>query len=147
MDYKLSCCECQAFLLFFYVGPTPSMEPNTGLKLVTSRSRPELRSRVRCLTDWATQAPLFETLYSCWLHKIWIFFQPQCVSTILIFMRLESSLILHLIYCLFYWLQFCFWSSTLNVAHDNMCPFISSKSRDILVACDRCFFSKKSSQS
>ena len=34
-----------------------NMEPNVGFKLTTLRSRPELTSRVRCLTDGATQAP------------------------------------------------------------------------------------------
>ena len=28
-----------------------SVEPNTGLNLMTLRSEPELKSRVRCLTD------------------------------------------------------------------------------------------------
>lgn len=36
----------------------PSVEPNAGLQLTTLRSRAELRSRVGCLADWATQAPL-----------------------------------------------------------------------------------------
>ena len=41
------------------------MEPNMGLELMTLRSRPELRSRprVRCLTDWATQAPRLPSLF------------------------------------------------------------------------------------
>ena len=30
-----------------------------GLDLITLRSWPELKSRVRCLTDWVTQAPWF----------------------------------------------------------------------------------------
>ena len=37
--------------LFFYVGPTPSMEPSAGLELPTLRSRPELKSRVRHVTN------------------------------------------------------------------------------------------------
>ena len=37
------------------------MEPNAGAELITLSSRPELRWRVRCLTDWATQVP--HTLY------------------------------------------------------------------------------------
>lgn len=37
-------------------GFTLSMEPDTGLSLRTLRSWPELKSRVRCLTDWTTQA-------------------------------------------------------------------------------------------
>ena len=44
-------------IFFFSVGITPTMEPNMGLELITLRSRPELRSRVGCLTYWATQAP------------------------------------------------------------------------------------------
>ena len=32
-----------------------SMEPNVGLELMTLKSRPGLRSSVRCLTDWDTQ--------------------------------------------------------------------------------------------
>ena len=38
-------------VIFFKVGSTPSTEPNMGLELTTLRSRPELRSRVSCLTD------------------------------------------------------------------------------------------------
>uniref|UniRef100_M3XMW7 Uncharacterized protein n=1 Tax=Mustela putorius furo TaxID=9669 RepID=M3XMW7_MUSPF len=33
------------------VSSTPSMEPHMGLELTTLRSRPKVRSRVRCLTD------------------------------------------------------------------------------------------------
>ena len=36
----------------------PSAEPNVWLELMNLRSRPELRSRIRHLTDPATQAPL-----------------------------------------------------------------------------------------
>ena len=36
----------------------PKTEPKAGLELTTLRSRPELRPRVGCSTDWATQAPL-----------------------------------------------------------------------------------------
>ena len=36
---------------FFLVVFTSCAEPNVGLELMTLRSRPELRSRVRCLTD------------------------------------------------------------------------------------------------
>ena len=32
-------------------------QPNMGLKLMTLRSWPKLKSRVRCLTYWATQTP------------------------------------------------------------------------------------------
>ena len=35
----------------------PNMGSNTERELTTLRSRPELRPRVSCLTDWATQAP------------------------------------------------------------------------------------------
>ena len=35
----------------------PSTETNVGLDLTTPRSTPELISRVRRLTDWATQVP------------------------------------------------------------------------------------------
>ena len=34
-----------------------SREPNSGLNLMTLRSRPEPKSRVRCLTGAATQVP------------------------------------------------------------------------------------------
>ena len=40
-----------------------NVEPSAGLDLMTLRSWPEWKSRVRCLTDWATHAPLY-----------WIFF-------------------------------------------------------------------------
>ena len=36
---------------------TVSPGPDVGLSLTTMRLWPELKSRVRCLTDWATQAP------------------------------------------------------------------------------------------
>ena len=35
-----------------------SVEPSMGLSHMTPRSWPEPKSRIRCLTDWATQAPL-----------------------------------------------------------------------------------------
>ena len=35
-----------------------SVDRNMGLELMTLRSRPEVRSRVWRLMDWATQAPL-----------------------------------------------------------------------------------------
>ena len=34
-----------------------SMEPDVGLDLMTLRSGTEVKSRVRCLTSWATQVP------------------------------------------------------------------------------------------
>ena len=33
------------------LGSTLGVEPNAGLELMTLRSRPELRSRARCLTN------------------------------------------------------------------------------------------------
>ena len=47
------------FLLFwlFLVGSTPSVELCAGPECSTLRSRPELRSRVRHSTNWATQVP------------------------------------------------------------------------------------------
>ena len=36
----------------------PSAQPDMGLDFMTLRSRPEPKSRVRCLTDGATQVPL-----------------------------------------------------------------------------------------
>ena len=38
-------------------GPTPSAEPDTGLHLMTLRSRPEPKSRVGRETDGAAQEP------------------------------------------------------------------------------------------
>ena len=38
-----------------------SMEPDTGLDLMTLRSRPELTPRVRRSTDYATQVPCLTT--------------------------------------------------------------------------------------
>ena len=35
----------------------PSVEPSMGPKLTTLRSRPELRLRVGCSVNWATQSP------------------------------------------------------------------------------------------
>ena len=34
-------------------------EPDLRLNLMTMRSEPKPKSRVRCLTDWATQVPLY----------------------------------------------------------------------------------------
>ena len=72
------------FFFFFFpkVGSTPSVEPNTGLELTTLRSRPELRSRVRPLTDRAIQAPPgpFEsqTTSSAFWHQL---FPPTTTSS------------------------------------------------------------------
>ena len=45
----------------------PTAEPNTGLSLTTLRSWRELKSRVRCSTDWATQVPpLWSPLLKNW---------------------------------------------------------------------------------
>ena len=38
-------------LLFFKAGSTPSLEPEVELELTALRSRPEVRSRVRHLTE------------------------------------------------------------------------------------------------
>ena len=46
------------FCFVFWADSTSTVEPNTGPELMILRSRLEPRSRVRCLTDWATQAPL-----------------------------------------------------------------------------------------
>ena len=45
-----------AYALYFplKVASTPSMELSVGLELTTLRSRPDLRSRIRCFTEWAT---------------------------------------------------------------------------------------------
>jgi len=42
-----------------WAGSTPSTEPDVGLDLTALRSWPEQKSRIGCLIDWATQAPLF----------------------------------------------------------------------------------------
>ena len=60
---------------FFQVGFMPSTEPNTRLdltNLIIKQSRPELRSRIRCLTNWATQAP----------RNISIFFIHKTITTV-----------------------------------------------------------------
>ena len=50
-----------------------STEPDVGLYLKTPRSWPELKPRVRCLTNWATQVPLkiifLSNLYTQWGFK------------------------------------------------------------------------------
>ena len=48
-----------------------NMEPNIGLDLMTLRSCPEPKSRVRCLTDGATQASLNSDVFLIY------FFQNQ----------------------------------------------------------------------
>ena len=45
----------------------PSVDLDTGLELMTLRSRPELRSGVGCLTNWAAQVLLWE-IFSKWRH-------------------------------------------------------------------------------
>ena len=40
------------------------MDPNVSLELMTLRSRPELRSRGKCSTEWTTQTPLVNILLS-----------------------------------------------------------------------------------
>ena len=58
------------FILFYYydflVGSilgVLGMEPNMGLRLTTIRSRPEMRLRVGCSTDGATQMPLILVIF------------------------------------------------------------------------------------
>ena len=41
----------ELFYLLFKVGFMPNAEPNVGLEVTALRSRPELRSTVRCLTN------------------------------------------------------------------------------------------------
>lgn len=53
------------FVLFcFEVDSIPGLEPNVGLALRTLRSRPELKARVRRVTDKATQAPLHSLIFN-----------------------------------------------------------------------------------
>ena len=42
---------------------TLSSEANAELNLMTLRSQPELKPRVRCLTDCATQVPLYVPMF------------------------------------------------------------------------------------
>ena len=56
--------------LFIYLfGSMSSMKPNMGLELMTLRSKPELRSQVQCLANWATQVPLPGLLEYCCIIK------------------------------------------------------------------------------
>ena len=55
---------------FLYVASMPSMDPNAGLELTTLRSWPELRSRVRCLTNWTTQEPMWIFLRRVWYWPV-----------------------------------------------------------------------------
>ena len=58
-DWLCTCCGVRVshfihflFLFFFFkVGSMPSMEPSVGLELTTLRSRPELISAIRLLTN------------------------------------------------------------------------------------------------
>ena len=52
--YKITEMFKLSHLSFYKVGYVPSMEPNTELQFMALRSRPELRSRVRPLTNRAT---------------------------------------------------------------------------------------------
>ena len=73
-SFGLICVFCFALFLFFRGGWGRRREgekilsrlhtqPDRGLALTTLRSWPELKSRVRCLSDWATQAPLNYPFY------------------------------------------------------------------------------------
>ena len=64
-----------------------AQSPMRGLNSQTLRSWPELKPRVRCLTDWATQAPLFDLflilLFFCFLTHWFIlihFFLNRCTQ-------------------------------------------------------------------
>jgi len=63
----------------------------TGLHLMTLRSWPERKWRVRCSTDWATQVPLknffnmFWTLDFCQIHDLQIFSPILCIVFSLFF--------------------------------------------------------------
>jgi len=46
------------------------MEPNSGLGLMTPRSRPELKSRVGHLTDCATEEPQYYILFDAFVNGI-----------------------------------------------------------------------------
>ena len=43
----------------------PRVEPNAGLELTTLRSRPELKSRVRCLTNEPPRCPKCIIILMC----------------------------------------------------------------------------------
>ena len=51
----------------YQAGPIVSIEPDLGLDPTNVRSWPELKSRVRHLTDWATQVPL-QDIINEWLR-------------------------------------------------------------------------------
>ena len=64
------------------------------LDLKTTRSWPELKSRVRWLTDWATQEPfqsdIFRELFCCsfeWMMKFFLYFLNKCTFIILVFLK------------------------------------------------------------
>lgn len=44
----------------------PSIKPNTGLNPMTPRPQPELKSRGRCSTDWATWVAFILKGTECW---------------------------------------------------------------------------------
>ena len=55
-----------------------STQSDAGLKLITVRSWPELKSRVLHLTNWATQAPSeLDSFKTMSLYVLWRIFIPQ----------------------------------------------------------------------
>lgn len=61
----------------FFLSRLHPGEPNMGLELPILRSRPDLRSRVGCLTDWATQVTLCQItliFLSYWCSYVLSFF-------------------------------------------------------------------------
>ena len=77
----------------------PSTEPNMRPELMTPRPRPEPRSRVGHLTNWATQAffhcpSLIRFVFYCWLVWVLFFFKAISAHNVeLKFMTLRSRVI------------------------------------------------------
>ena len=74
-------------------GSTVSSEPDTGLHPMIMRSWPELKSRVRCLTDWATQAfILYGNVFQAPNHSL-LYTNPSVIFSVLWWI-LEAAVLL-----------------------------------------------------
>ena len=58
LNIMFICINMYAYM-YYKVGSIPTLQPNVGHELIALRSRPELKSRVKCFTDWATQGPQY----------------------------------------------------------------------------------------
>jgi len=91
---------------FLKVDSMPSVDPNTGLELMTLRSRPELRSRVGCLTNWATQAHWDHMIFTLLSVISYIMFTDLYILYILNHILINPTWLWCMILLMGYWIWF-----------------------------------------